>query len=109
MKKRVVPSLEFLEELTDIVGILVERDYFSSEEYAQQYIQSMTNYIRQSSNLSTNKHVPSIFHKYGKNLKYITYKANSHTTWYVMFEEYEDSYVIRHITNSHISGQYFNV
>jgi hypothetical protein len=32
---------------------------------------------------------------------YAVYKANKHTTWYVIFDKTNDSYIIRNIINNH--------
>ena len=49
---------------------------------------------------------PAIFAKYGRDLKYIAYKKNAHTTWYILFEETDLAFFVRHITNNHVSGHY---
>lgn len=109
MKKTVLPSREYLEELTELISILVSKGYFSSKRYAKQYVSSLNNYVRGNIGISPSKSVPSFFSKYGKDLKYITYVHSSHTTWYILFEETEDTFFLRHITNNHVSGQYFNI
>ena len=35
MKKTVIPSREYLEELTELMSVLVRKEYFSSKEYAK--------------------------------------------------------------------------
>ena len=54
------------------------------------------------------KPAPSYFAKYGKDLFFISYNRNPHTTWYIFFEKTTHHYLIRHITNNHIAGKYFN-
>ena len=109
MKKKVLPSHEYLDELTELISILVAKEYFSSKMYAKQYVSLLNNYVRNNIGISPSKKAPSFFIKYGKDLKYITYVHSSHTTWYILFEETEDTFFLRHITNNHVSGQYFNI
>jgi hypothetical protein len=50
------------------------------------------------------KKAPTYFKKYGNNMFYISYQPNSQTTWFVFFNIDDDRYLIRYITNNHVSG-----
>ena len=52
--------------------------------------------------------VPKHFYRYGSDAKYISYNRSNHTTWYIIFEERQEAYLVTQITNNHVSGQYFN-
>jgi hypothetical protein len=53
------------------------------------------------------KNAPPYFNRYGSNLKYITYKANKTTSWYILYQQRDNIFLIRHITNNHVAAQYF--
>lgn len=106
--KRVVLSHEFVDELEELFDILVERGFFSYDEFALQYIDDIEQFINSSIHAYPKRKAPVLFAKYGKDLKYIAYRKNAHTTWYVLFEETDSAFFVRHITNNHVSGQYFN-
>lgn len=106
--KRIVLSHEFIDELEDLFDILVERGFFSYDEYAQRYIDDIEHFIASSIHAYPKRKAPAIFAKYGLNLKYISYRKNTHTTWYILFEETDFEFFVRHITNNHVSEQYFN-
>ena len=106
--KRVVLSHEFVDELEELFDILVERGFLSYDEYALQYIDDIEQFINSSIHAYPKRKAPVLFAKYGKDLKYIAYRKNAHTTWYVLFEETDYAFFVRHITNNHVSGQYFN-
>lgn len=106
--KRVVLSHEFVDELEELFDILVERGFFSYDEYALQYIDDIEQFINSSIHAYPKRKAPVLFAKYGKDLKYIAYRKNAHTTWYVLFEETDSAFFVRHITNNYVSGQYFN-
>ena len=106
--KRIVLSPEFVDELEELFDILVERGYFSYDEYALKYIDDIESFIQSSIYTYPKRRVPSLLASYGHNLMYISYKRNARTTWYILFEESETAFFIRHITNNHVSGQYFN-
>ncbi|MBO4674298.1 MAG: hypothetical protein J5616_08110 [Bacteroidaceae bacterium] len=105
--KRIVLSLEFVDELEDLFDILIEQGYFSYDEYALKYIDDIEQFITSSIYTYPKREAPSLFAKYGKDLQYIAYKKNARTTWYILFEETDSAFFIRHITNNHVSGQYF--
>lgn len=106
--KRVVLSHEFVDELEELFDILVERGFFSYDEFVLQYIDDIEQFINSSIHAYPKRKAPVLFAKYGKDLKYIAYRKNAHTTWYVLFEETDSAFFVRHITNNHVSGQYFN-
>ena len=107
--KPVLFTSEVEEDLLKLVGILVEKGYFSAEEYAIIYVEEIVTYIQKNLSISTSKPIPTFFIRNGVNLQYIIYRKSPRTTWYIFFEETDEAYYVRHITNNHIAGQYFNV
>lgn len=106
MKKQIVLSREFIEELDDLLDALVEREYFSSLEWALKYVEAIEAFIENYIGLYPAKKVPAALSSFGS--FYITYRHNQRTTWYIIFDESDDLFFVRHIVNNHVSGQYFN-
>lgn len=106
MKKKIVLSPDFINELEELLESLVEGDYFSSYEWAIRYLNTIEAFIYNSIGLYPSKPIPSMLKAYGS--LYIPYVHSQRTTWYIIFDETEESYHVRHITNNHVSGQYFN-
>ena len=106
--KKIVLSHEFVDELEELFDILIERGFFSYDEYALKYIDEIEHFIESSIHAYPKRKAPSLCAKYGTDLKYIAYRKSAHTTWYILFEETDSAFFVRHITNNHVSGQYFN-
>ncbi len=96
--------IDFLEQLT---FALCKREYFSFYEAACEYVDKMIDYISSNIHVRPNHKAPSIFESYGKNMLYITYQPNKQTTWYIFFNVNHNRYLIRYITNNHVSGHLF--
>jgi hypothetical protein len=96
--------LRYLDELIDI---LIDAEYFSSYDASVQYIEDLVNYIEKNIAMHPYKFAPAYFSKYGDNLLYITYKRNRQTTWYVFFQKFDSSYLIRYIATNHVVAKYF--
>jgi len=101
--------LEYLEELAEI---LYEKGYFSFGDTSMEYILDLHDDI--VSNLPTKHHkpAPKYFDKYGKNMKYASFKKSKHTIWYVFFKTYKENdktfYLVRYISNNHVIAQYLH-
>ncbi|GHT76646.1 hypothetical protein AGMMS50262_15430 [Bacteroidia bacterium] len=93
----------FLNEL----GILLfKKRYFSFFEDAEAYVNKLTYYIERYIGILPEKNAPVYFNRYGNNLKYITYRANKTTQWYIFYQQMENTFLVRHITNNHVAAQY---
>ena len=62
--KRIVLSHEFIDELEDLFDILVERGFFSYDEYAQRYIDDIEHFIASSIHAYPNLNYSWIFSIY---------------------------------------------
>lgn len=96
--------LLFLDGLFDI---LIDEGYFSFYETSALYIEDLVAFVGKSIHTAPHKVAPAYFSRYGRNLYYILYNRNKHTTWYIFFEKTSLHYYIRHITNNHVAGKYF--
>jgi hypothetical protein len=92
--------------LDELLIILSERHYFSFWEDASLYVKRIVLYAVQYIGVLQGKNAPFYFNRYGSNLKYITYRANKTTSWYIFYQQQDNIYLIRHITNNHVAAQY---
>jgi hypothetical protein len=107
MERKVIYTNE-IEFFLDELGILLfETKYFSFPKNAEIYIDQLTCYAEQYIGILPGKNAPFYFNRYGSNLKYITYRANKTTSWYIFYQQQDNVYLVRHITNNHVAAQYF--
>ena len=107
---RIVFLPEVIDYFNELVTILYEKQYFSFEEYAYDYVESLLDDIKETLPLRPSKPAPIHFDRYGKDMRYVAFRKNKATQWYVFFTKYkvddEAVYLIRHISNNHVSAQY---
>lgn len=85
--------------INELVYVLYDRDYFSFLENAILYKDNLVDYIEQNIGILRHRNTPIRLVHLGS--KYIFYKANDRTTWYVFFEKRDNEYIITFITNNH--------
>jgi len=92
--------------LKELIKILYQKDYFGYYESAREYVLSLRKDMETTIHIKQKYDVPFYFRRYGKNLYYVCYPKNKHTTWYFFFTYHPDSniYFIRYITNNHVAG-----
>ena len=86
---------------------LYKKEYFGFYETACEYIDKIVDDISNNIHLKPHKKAPRHFTKHGRNMYYITYQSNRQTTWYIFFNVNDNRYLIRYITNNHVSGHLF--
>lgn len=87
---------DYLEEL---VVILYDNNYFGFESDAEEYVRKIYDFIEYNLAIFPFRKTPENLAQFGS--KYIFYKANHTTTWYIFFENIENRYLVTFITNSH--------
>ncbi len=97
---KVVISTEVIKDLSELVTVLFNKNYFAFEESALFYVDQIYNFIELDLVNYPHKLTPKNLIKFGS--FYAFYKANSNTTWFVFFEKHENIIFIKHITNNHI-------
>ena len=107
MERRITYTEEIEEFLDELGNLLFEKGYFSFYEDAEVYIDKITQYAEQYIGILPGKNAPQHFNCYGSDLKYITYRANKATLWYIFYQQLENVFIVRHITNNHVAAQYF--
>ncbi|MDR2472095.1 MAG: hypothetical protein LBD53_00845 [Tannerella sp.] len=66
----------------------------------------MKEYVAQKISFLPKFYAPDYFSKYESGMRYIMYKPNRRTVWYLFFLQFGNRYLIRYITNNHFEGQY---
>lgn len=97
--EKIIFSQKVLEYFDDLFVILFHRDYFSYEENAEAYLDKIVDFIYKSIDNFPHKTSPKQLKYLGS--KYIFYRANSRTVWYLFFESKDKKYLITGIINSH--------
>jgi hypothetical protein len=82
-----------------LIDILFEKEYFGFIESAEEYVLKIRSFIEKNIGAYPAKNTPAALRKYGE--KYILYKANKNTTWYIFFSQAEETYFVKFITNNH--------
>lgn len=105
--KRISYAPEVLEDLTDLIEILIKENYLYTYEDAADYVQDILKHFRENVEFYPCKTAPAYFERYGAGLRYLPYKRNQRTTWYIIFIEYSEGYHVVKITNNHVAAQFF--
>ncbi len=106
--KKVRYSVEVELQLEESIDQLVERGYFSEEDYAVNYIRDLVTYFQLNLDHLTAFDAPDYFARYGRNLKYALYRKSSRTTWYAFFKETPEALVIVYLGNNHLIGHHLD-
>ena len=107
MGKIVIYANEIALFINELLVILSEKGYFSFPDSAKVYKDKLLDYIEKYIGIIPGKTAPKHFNRYGKDLKYISYKANKTTTWYIFYQQKDNVFLIRYIANNHTAAQYF--
>lgn len=108
MKVLFLPEIRlYFQELQDV---LFEQEYFGFEESAVQYVRDLILDIEATLPERVSKTAPPYFSRYGKGLRYASFRKNRNTQWYVFFTKYREDgevvYLVRYISNNHMIAQY---
>ena len=82
-----------------MVDILYYQNYFGFKKDAKLYVQEIVLYINNYDFEINIRNTPKKFQKFGK--KYLRYKANNQTFWYIFFDQKEGKFLINYILNNH--------
>lgn len=98
--------------LSDLIRILYEKEYFSFEDNAIEYVTDLVSEIEKELPFKVKKPTPESFLRYGENLFYSSFRKNRDTTWYVFYTIHYDeeldftTFLIRYISNNHVIAQH---
>ena len=107
--KKVRYSVEVELQLEESIDQLVERGYFSEEDYAVNYIRDLVTYFQLNLDHLTAFDAPDYFARYSSNLKYALYRKSSRTTWYAFFKETPEALIIVYLRNNHLIGHHLDL
>lgn len=98
-KIKVIFTPTVISYLDNLVQVLYKKEYFgfidSAEKYVSQIYDSVTENIKKNSYKTAPKELKHL------GSKYVFYKANSRTVWYIFFENKDEKYLITNIVNNH--------
>ena len=106
--KKVRYSVSVELQLKESIDQLVERGYFSEEDYAVSYIRDLVTYFQLNLDHLTAFEAPDYFARYGYNLKYAIYRKSNRTTWYAFFQETPEALTIVYLANNHLMGHHID-
>lgn len=98
-KIEVVFTQNIIDYLDDLVQILYKKEYFEFIESAEKYVAAIYDSVPGKLKATKHKSAPKELKHLGS--KYIFFKANSRTVWYIFFENRKNKYLITGIINSH--------
>jgi hypothetical protein len=85
--------------LNELIFVLFKEKYFSYLENSILYKDKIIDFIESDIATFSSKKTPAALKNFGS--KYIFYKSNQRTTWYIFFENKNNNYLITNIINSH--------
>lgn len=85
--------------LDDLVQVLYIKEYFGFIETAEKYVSEIYDSVPGNLKAKKYKSAPKQLKHLGS--KYIFYKVNSRTVWYIFFESKDEKYLITGIINSY--------
>ena len=91
--------------INDLVFMLYKEGYFSYLENAIEYKDKIIDFIENNIVDFPHKKTPFELSHFGS--KYMFYKSNSRTTWYIFFEKFDNKYLVSFITNNHSDNAKF--
>ena len=106
--KTVRYAVEVEIQMKESIEQLVERGYFSEEDYAVNYIRDLVTYFQLNLDHLTAFEASEYFARYGTNLKYAIYRKSSRTTWYAFFQDSPDALTIVYLANNHLMGHHMD-
>ena len=107
MEREIIFSKKVELYLDKLMLLLFEEGYFGFPDSAKLYVDCLISFVEQHVGILPDKNAPDYFQRFGKNMKYLTYQANKRTSWYIFYQERNNIYLIKHITNNHEAAQYF--
>lgn len=99
MGKIVVFSNNVESDLKKLVDILHEKIYFGFKNDAKLYVQEIVLFVINNDFKINVRSTPKKLQKFGK--KFLRYKANNHTFWYIFFDQRDNQFLINHVLNNH--------
>ena len=107
---RVLFLPEVRQYFSELIETLLDKEYFSFEDTAVEYVEGLILDIERTLHLRVSKPAPPYFEKYGRGMLYAIFPKSRLTQWYVFFTQYyaegEIIYLVRYISNNHMIAKY---
>lgn len=88
-----------LDYLDDLVFILFKEEYFGFMQSSYDYVDKIIDFLESDIATFPSKKTPVALKNFGS--RYVFYKSNQRTTWYIFFENKNNNFLITNIINSH--------
>jgi hypothetical protein len=88
-----------LDYLDDLVYVLFKKEYFGFMQSSYDYVDKIIDFIKMNIEHFPSRKTPAELKNYGS--RYVFYKSNQRTTWYIFYESKHNNYLITNIVNSH--------
>lgn len=99
MVGEIIYTPKFISQLDSLGRVLCRKEYFSFIEDVDHYSDKIYDFNPKNINHPITKYSSKRFQKFGK--KYLRYKANNQTFWYIFFDEKDNRFLITYIPNNH--------
>lgn len=99
MEKKINFSDEFHASIEELIQVLFDKDYFGFKIDCHHYADKIYEFVENNINFPISKNSPAKFQKDG--MKYLRYKANNQTFWYIFFDQKDNKFLVNHILNNH--------
>ncbi len=97
--EKIIFRQNVLDYFDELFLALFYKEYFGFEDAANNYVSRIIDFIHNDISTFPHKLTPKELRHLGS--KYIFYKANPRTVWYVFFENKKEKYIVTGIINSH--------
>lgn len=95
----IIYTAGFYEVTDNLIQLLHSKNYFGFIEDAENYVDKIYDFIENNIATYPSKSSPEKYQQYGE--KYMLYKANANTVWYIFFSQVNQTYFVQYISNNH--------
>jgi hypothetical protein len=99
LEEIIIYSEEFHQSIEELVEVLFIKEYFGFEIDCFLYSEKIYDFVDYNIMKPISRKTPQRLQKFGK--KFIKYKANNNTSWYIFFDQRDNKFLINHIINNH--------
>ncbi|UFH32797.1 hypothetical protein LNP04_03500 [Chryseobacterium sp. C-71] len=99
MEEIIIYSEKFNQSLEELVEVLFTKEYFGFRIDCELYADRIYDFVDFNVNKPISRNTPDKFQKYGR--KFLKYKANNNTSWYIFFDQKGGQFLINYIINNH--------
>lgn len=101
-------SYEFRVSVLKLIDVLFQKEYFGFLETSIDYALKLYDFIEENIDGGSVKLTPNELVHLGK--YYLKYSPNKRTSWYILFYQKEDKFLVNYILNNHTQeAKYFNI